>query len=186
MAGVVAPLIGPGAVHADGKALVLDGAGTQQGVPGQDAFLGPVGGVEDGVVVVTVAAERGEPQVVADEQQYPQAAELHHHAVAAGGVVERLAGVGEQVMLVIPPDIAVGQRKAKAVVDGVAVAHGQRAADGGIELAGLGPEPLHYWALHGLDDWGGVYVLSGGEHLGQDVDIGPATLSDQGVERLEA
>ena len=89
-------------------------------------------------------------------------------------------------MLVIPPDIAVGQRKAKAVVDGVAVAHGQRAADGGIELAGLGPEPLHYWALHGLDDWGGVYVLSGGEHLGQDVDIGPATLSDQGVERLEA
>ena len=44
VAGVVAPLIGPGAVYADGKALVLDGAGTQQGVPGQDAFLGPVGG----------------------------------------------------------------------------------------------------------------------------------------------
>ena len=44
-----------GAVYAYHIALVLNCTGSQQCVPGQDPFFGPVGGVEYCVVVITVA-----------------------------------------------------------------------------------------------------------------------------------
>ena len=93
MAGVRAELVSSGAVHGYGKTLVLDGAGTQQGVPGQDSLVGPVGGVDHGVVVIAVAAEDGEPEVIAYEQQYPQAAELNDHTLLSGREVIGLTGV---------------------------------------------------------------------------------------------
>ena len=55
VAGIESQFITAAAVYAYGKALVLNCAGAKQCVPGKDAFLGPVGGVEDCVVVVSVA-----------------------------------------------------------------------------------------------------------------------------------
>ena len=51
----------------------------------------------------------------------------------------------------------------------------QGAADCCAQLGRLVKHPGYDGAVHGLDDRGGVYVLSCGEHLGQDVDIGSAS-----------
>ena len=50
-------------------ALVLDGTGTQQCVPGLPPLFGPVGYINQQVVgIIHVPAPHGETQIVADEQ----------------------------------------------------------------------------------------------------------------------
>ena len=118
VAGVVVVLrVGTNAVDAYYIALVLYGAGLQQGFPGEAALLGPVGHVEEHIVFITqVSCPYGEAEVVADLQVYAPAVHLCYGAPFAAGVVLVFAAVSKEVPLIVDADVAIGLHPEHAVV----------------------------------------------------------------------
>lgn len=132
---VVALLVVADAVDAGNEALVFECSGTEQGVPYGAAAVGPVGYIDGEVVVATVAREDGETEVVAYLQEYAQLFPLYYDALLPGGVVVVLASAGEEVVLVVDGDGAVGGDEIEAVADGASgEGDGNGAGNGGGEL----------------------------------------------------
>ena len=101
VAHVVADLVTANDVHPHHKALVFQGTGFQQCLPHVTALLRPIGHIDNGIVVATVAGKDRETQVVAYLQQETYATPLDNHTPTAGDIFVRLTGIAEEMALII-------------------------------------------------------------------------------------
>ena len=106
MSGINVAGVLPHPVHAGYEAHILDGTGLQKGIPGIYPLLRPAGDVQDEVVIRLavdhlVTGENGETEVITNLKQDAETRMLHHDPLLTGRVAFVLAGISEQVVLVI-------------------------------------------------------------------------------------
>jgi hypothetical protein len=131
---------------------------------------GPVGDVEQQVVVAAVAAENGKAQVVADLGLDAPAPPLHDHPLRSRGVTLVFAGHTEQVSLVVVLN-TVGRGEQQAVVHALARAHGDTAGNGAVVPRRHGDHPLLALAARVLRIGQGIHGKAGGEHFRQQYQV---------------
>ncbi|MNP29308.1 hypothetical protein D3C76_1223270 [compost metagenome] len=143
----------------------------------------PVGGVQQQVGVLGVAAPHREAQVVADQRANPPAFPLQQHLMLARRVVLVLTGHAEQVALVVVQDFAVRARPQQAVaVAAVGGADDHAAGDHRVQARRLLAQPGVGGALLRLAEALRIHGEAGGEHLRQDHQVRTARLLQQSGE----
>ena len=83
--------------------------------PCRAAALWPVGNDDDAVVVAPVTAPDRETEVVAGQELPPPSFVFYHRALRACRIVAVFAAVAEEMALVIPLHVAVGEDEIVAV-----------------------------------------------------------------------
>src|SRR5579885_1998577 len=110
------------AVDAGDIAEILDRARAQQRAPGMRTRRGPVGDVDQQVVietalrVMTIARIHRKAQVVADQRTDFPATPFHDQPIAARRIALVLVGIAEQMPLVVVAHFAVGRDEQQAVI----------------------------------------------------------------------
>ena len=167
-------------------ALVLRASRGDERVPVLDAYLGPVGGDEEQVVGVVhiVARPEGEAQVVADNQPHTDTFVLEYRPVIARREETVLVAMGVEVRLVHECRLVIGAEEESPVVERFLLLFGivepsggylladERSADGDPCLVGGALEGLHGASVGCLSQFGTVGTEAGGEHLGQESEVG--------------
>ncbi|MCY1445327.1 hypothetical protein D9M71_618370 [compost metagenome] len=143
----------------------------------------PVGGVQQQVGVLSVAAPHREAQVVADQRANSPALELELHLALARGVVLVLAGHAEQVTLVVVQDFAIRPRPQQAVaVAAIGGLDNHTTGNHRVVLLRLGLQPLVGRAVLRLAQGFRLHRKTGGEHFRQDYQVHLAYLLQQHLE----
>ncbi len=174
-------------------ALVLRASRSDERVPVLYAYLGPVGGDEEQVVGVVhiVARPKREAQVVADNQPHTDTFVLEYRPLVARREEAVLVAVGVEVRLVHEGRLVIGTEEEAPVVErfllllGIVEPGGgylladERPADSDSCLVGGALEGLHRASVGCLRQFGAVGAEAGGEHLGQEGEVGfPFEASD--------
>ena len=131
----------------------------------------PVGDVKQQIVVAAVAAEHGEAQVVADLGFNAPIAPFQHHPLAPRAVALMLAGHAKQVALVVNRDL-LGRHKQQAVIHTGAVFDRDTAGHRAAVIARDGAHPHFARAARRLGVGQGIHGKPGGEHLGEQDQVG--------------
>ena len=138
----------------------------------------PVGDVKEQIVVAAVAAEYGEAQVVADLGFNAPIAPFQHHPLAPRTVALVLAGHAKQVALVVNRDL-LGRHEQQAVIHPGAVFDRDTAGHRAAVIARDGAHPDFARAARRLGVGQGIHGKAGGEHLGEQDQVGLGTVLRQ-------
>ena len=167
-------------------ALVLRASRGDERVPVLYAYLGPVGGDEEqivGVVHVVARPER-EAQVVADNQAHTDSFVLEDCPFIARREEAVLVAMGVEVRLVHKGRLVIRTKEETPVVERLLLLFGIVETGGGYLLADERPadsntclvcsalEGLHGASVGCLRQFGTVGTEAGGEHLGQESEVG--------------
>ena len=152
------------------KTLVLDGSCPEQGVPHAHPAGGPVGHIDDHVVVFTVAAPYRETQVVADLQEDTHPLVFHDGALCAWREELIFVSVGEEVPLVVGGHLSIGLHEVHPIKVVRSLFYGDTAYDSSLLVGGHLFHPCQSAPVL-LGDALGLGGKTGGEHLWQDKEI---------------
>ena len=172
------------AVAARHISLILNSARQQQRLPVQRTRRGPVRHIERQIVVVAVAREHREAQVVADLRQDAPAAPLQHFTRRPWLIVMMLVRHAEQVPLVILVQRAVRLYQQKAVHRAFLSLDRRAAAYQRVARLGVAVQPLHHLRLR-QRTLRRFHGESGREHLRQQNQIAARHALKDGVEMAQ-
>ncbi len=130
-------------VHTNDKALVLNGTGPEQCVPGFLSSGWPVGHVNDSVIIVMTTAEDGKTKVVAYLQKEAHTAIGHDDATMPPGEMQSLATVAEKMTLVVILYRTVWCDEIKSIDKTSAISHHYTARHSSAAMRGHSEHPLH-------------------------------------------
>ena len=143
----------------------------------------PVGGVQQQVGVLGIAAPHREAQVVTDQWANSPALELELDLALARGVVLVLTGHAEQVALVVMQDFAVRPRPQQAVaVAAVSGLDDHATGNHRVAFLRLGLQPLVGRAVLRLAQAFRLHRKTSGEHFRQNYQVHLAHLLQQHLE----
>jgi hypothetical protein len=157
-------------------ALVLDGTGLSEHLPGLLTGVGPVGHQDDGVILPprSITAPTGEAEVIASEQQKAETSIFHDGMVISRCIALVLMTIGEEVMLVVN-NLMTGAAVDEIVaidIMSVSETNGQAATHGTMMALCGSHHPLKgcvvaFWMSDAL--W--LRGKTGAPHLGQHIEV---------------